>query len=125
MGLLQVNTSPKKLLMLVFYYVLNIELNMEIKQKSNNGYARRNQNKMIYKTRWKNLIHGDYVYIEPKTPFLTIIEILEKTAKTKYSPHQMSALKQFYYNKKGPNGEPKKKIAFDWYVEYLVNNEYV
>ena len=88
--------------------------------------SKRNENRLLYDTRWRHPNANDYILISAKTPFNKIIQILEKTAGEKYNYNQVTALKQFYYNKKTPKGKPKwKKSLLDWMIEYKVGDKYV
>ena len=88
--------------------------------------SKRNENRLLYDTRWRHPNANDYILISAKTPFNKIIQTLEKIAGEKYNYNQVTALKQFYYNKKTPQGKPKwKKSLLDWMIEYKVGDKYV
>lgn len=50
--------------------------------------------------------------------------MLQNVAGQKYTYNQITALKQFYYNK-NIYGKPKWKSLLDWSVDYKVKKNYV
>ncbi len=88
--------------------------------------SKRNENRLIYDTRWRHLNSKKYLHFRGKTPFNQIIQKLEKETKQTYAYKHISAFKQFLYNKKLPSGEPKwKKTCMDWTIEYKIDNKWV
>ena len=89
--------------------------------------SKKNQTRVLLKTRWSHSQSNEPIYIEPYTPMNEIIEQLEIAVNDTYTDRQIIDFKQYYQRIDPTDGYalPKKKRCMGWLVEYWINNEYV